>query len=113
MGELEKTALAGADTRPALVQYIGLPLTVVVGLFMAYGLIMGLVDDWHYKLSALGLLLVASAALCVVMRRDHNALRIALRWLQSKAWSLDSHEWNGATVEPFPIRRSKTSRGIL
>ena len=113
MDILENTPLAGADTRPAVVNYIGLPLTVVVALFMAYGLIMGLINDWHYKLIALGLLLAATFLLCAIMRRDHNAARIARLWFQSKALSLDNHKWNGATIEPFPVRRGKAPRGIL
>ncbi len=112
MVSLEETPLAGGDTRPALVKFIGLPLSVVVGLFMSYGLIMGLMDSWRYKIGALGVLLVATVALCGIMRRDHNAARIIRLWFQSKALSLDNHKWNGATIEPFPLRRSKTPRGI-
>ncbi len=112
MESLEETPLAGGDTRPALVKFIGLPLSVVVGLFMTYGLIMGMVDGWRYKIIGLGVLLVATVVLCRIMRRDHNAARIVLLWLQSKALSLDNHKWDGATIEPFPLRRSKTPRGI-
>jgi type IV secretory pathway VirB3-like protein len=109
---LEKTPLAGGDTRPALVKFIGLPLSAVVVLFMCYGLIMGIMDSWRYKLMALGIMLMVAMMLSRLMRRDHNALRGALLWFQSKALSLDNHKWNGTTIEPFPLRRSKTPRGI-
>jgi type IV secretory pathway VirB3-like protein len=56
---------------------------------------------------------MVAIALSALVRRDHNAPRIVLRWLQSKAKSLDNYRWNGATVEPFPVRRSKTLRGIV
>jgi type IV secretory pathway VirB3-like protein len=110
---LEKTPLAGGDTRPAFVKYIGMPLRMVVGLVVAYGLILAIMPGWYYRLIALGILAMVAIALSELVRRDHNAPRIVLRWLQSKAKSLDNYRWNGATVEPWPARRSKTPRGIV
>jgi type IV secretory pathway VirB3-like protein len=109
---LDKTPLAGADTRPALVKYLGMPLSLVVTLVMAYGMILALMPDWHYRVVGFVALAIFAVFLSMLVRHDHNAPRIVLLWLQSKAKSLDNHRWNGATVEPFPARRSKTPRGI-
>ncbi len=110
---LDQTPLAGGDTRPALVAYIGIPLEMVVGLVVAYGLIVALMPDWYYRFVGFAVLTVVAIFLFVLVRRDHNALRISRLWLQSKAKSLDNAVWSGATVEPFPTRRSKTPRGII
>jgi type IV secretory pathway VirB3-like protein len=109
---LEQTALAGGDTRPALVKYIGLPLKAVIALVVAYGMIMALMPNWTYRFVGFGILVVAAVSLWAIMRRDHNALRIFRLWCQGKGKSLDSHHWNGASVDPFPLRRSRTPRGI-
>lgn len=109
---IEQTALAGGDTRPAIVKYIGLPLTMVAPLVVAYGLIMALLPNWHYRFVGFSVLAIVAVVLSSLVRRDHNALRIVRLWFQGKGKSLDSHRWNGATVEPFPLRRSKTPRGI-
>ncbi len=109
---LENTTLAGGDTRPAMVKYIGMPLMMLAPLVMAYGLILALMPDWHYRFGGFAVLVIVAAGLSALVRRDHNALRIARLWLQGKAQSLDNHKWNGASVHPFPLRRSKTPRGI-
>lgn len=109
---LDRTPVAGAGTRPALVKYVGMPIHIVVGLVMAYGLIIALMPDWHYRFVGFFVLGFFAIGLSALVRRDHNALRIAALWMQSKGKSLENHKWNGASVEPFPVRRSKTARGI-
>ncbi len=85
---------------------------MVAPLVVGYGLILALMPDWHYRFGGLFALAIVAGGLSALVRRDHNALRIARLWMQGKGQSLSNHVWNGATVEPFPRRRSKTARGI-
>ncbi len=109
---LEKTKLARGDTKPATVKYIGTPLTMVAPMVSAYGMILGLMPNWHWRIAGLVVLVIVGMGLAALVRRDYNALRIAMRWVQGKGRSLTNRQWNGATIEPFPRRRSKTPRGI-
>lgn len=109
--DYEETALYGGDTRPAMLRWVGLPLTVAVPLVMAVPMIMNLIAGWRARFFMFGVLTVVAVFLWWTLRYDHNALRILGRWGRTKFGSFDARKWKGATPDPFPIR-SKTVRGV-
>lgn len=104
--------LAGGDTRPATVRWVGLPLTVVVPLVMAVPMTINLVSSWRGRFVAFGIEVVAVVFFWALLRHDHNALRILVRWLRTKCGSFDAQKWKGAAPDPFPYRPSKSPHGI-
>ena len=108
---LDETPFYAGDTRPAMARHIGLPLTTVGGLFIAFGMIINLLGNWRLKLIGVFLLLCLAVGLWAVLRHDHNVLRVAARYLNTKFGCLDSTHWSGATLEALPVN-DKTPRGF-
>jgi type IV secretory pathway VirB3-like protein len=111
--DYEETPLYGGDTRPAVLKWVGLPLTVAAPLVMAVPMIMNLIAGWRSRFVAFGMLVVVAVFFWWMHRHDHNALRILARWLHTKFKSFDARKWKGATPDPFPFRPSKTPHGIF
>jgi type IV secretory pathway VirB3-like protein len=110
--EYEETPLYGADTRPATLRWIGLPLTVGTPLIMAVPILMNLFHTWRDRVVVYSILAIVALGLWSVLRYDHNALRILARWFQTKFKSFDAMKWKGATPDPFPFCASKIPHGI-
>ena len=111
--DYEETPLYGADTRPATLRWVGLPLTVATPLVMAVPILMNLLHSWRDRVVAYSILGSVAVGLWSVLRYDHNALRIAAHWFHTKFKSFDALRWKGATPDPFPFRVSKIPYGIF
>lgn len=111
--DLEETKLYGGDTRPALLRFVGLPLSVSVGLVMAIPLIMNLMRSWRWRAAGFFLLICVAVFLWTMLRYDHNALRILRRFIQTKFMSFDAQSWKGAVPEPLPFMPPKKPHGIF
>lgn len=111
--EYEETPLYGADTKPATLRWVGLPLTIGTPIVAAIPILMNLLHSWRDRLVAYSLLAIVAVALWSVLRYDHNALRILGLWLNTKFLSFDARKWKGATVDPFPFKKSKVPYGIF
>jgi type IV secretion system protein VirB3 len=98
MEPLDHDPLFVAATRPAL--FLGLPIGLVTLFMLAFGLIIVLIQNPFEEL----ILLPAWLAARLLVRYDYNAVRVAGLWLQTKARSLDTAHWGGASPSPFPVR---------
>lgn len=104
-GPTEEAMLFVADTRPAMVA--GVPHVLAVFLIVLFGESVVFVGPiWSFWV------LVPYLVTRALVRKDYNAPRVALLWLQTKALSLDSHIWRGAGPAAFPIKPGKWPRGI-
>ena len=110
--DYEETVLYGGDTRPAVLRWVGLPLTVAVPLVIAVPIIFNWISAWRGRCVAFAIWAIAGACCWVLLRYDHNAPRILDRWFNTKFLSFDARKWLGATPDPFPYRASKDPHGI-
>lgn len=103
---LEEAVLHVANTRPALVPWIGLPVEVFSPLFVL-SCELGMVS-WKFAVFSLPLWAIAA----IIVRRDYNAGRVWIAWARTTAASFDGWHWGGSAVSHFPIRAPKRYRGI-
>ena len=107
MEPLETDTLYLAATRPAMVY--GVPLTVFAILLMVAGFIIVLMRDPLYLL----LMVPLFYATREVVARDYNAIGVVLLYLRTSGRSVDTRQWGGASVAPFPVRIRNRGRGML
>lgn len=97
--ELEESLVAVADTRPAVVPFLGLTYEFALMLLMGVGLDIVITknpfNEW--------LMIVAWFVAREIQRYDYNISRIIGLWLKSSSRAFDAHIWGGATLAPFPV----------
>jgi type IV secretory pathway VirB3-like protein len=107
---LDKAPLYLAATRPAMIPWLGVPYSAGVVLIAAAGIIVIYGQNPVY-LIALGPVWVA---LIVLVRHDHNALRVVDKWSRTSLVAVEAGLWGGASPNPAPLRRNKKmpARGV-
>jgi type IV secretion system protein VirB3 len=108
MDKLAEDPINLALTRPAML--FGVPLEIACLLFIAGGLaitILGNGNPFYGTLIAPFWWLAT-----LVVRRDYNAIRVAMLWLKTAGTARDGVLWGGASVSPFPVRPSSKGRGM-
>ena len=98
-----------ALTRPAML--FGVPLEIACLLFIAGGLAITILGDGNPFYGVLVAPFWWLATLLV--RRDYNAIRVAMLWLKTAGTARDSALWGGASMSPFPIRTPADGRGTV
>jgi type IV secretion system protein VirB3 len=88
---------------------MGVPLTVAGGLLMVAGLVIVLFENPLYEMIVLPLWFLAR----VLVARDYNAMGVLILFLRTAGRSVDSLQWGGASVAPFPIRVPPRGRGMI
>lgn len=104
--KLQDEPLFLAATRPALVGGVPLPLAGV--FLMLAGFIIVLFQNPLYEL-LMGPIWIGAR---VLVSRDYNAADVVFLYLRTKARSIDSSLWGGASVSPNPVKLPKRGRGI-
>ena len=104
--KLQDELLFLAATRPALVG--GIPLSLAGVFLMLVGFIIVLFQNPLYELMIAPLWFGAR----LLVSRDYNAVDVVFLYLRTKARSIDSSLWGGASVSPNPIKLPKRGRGI-
>jgi type IV secretory pathway VirB3-like protein len=113
MRKLKSTSLYSGASRPAFVPGLQLPLGVSVMLVFAGGYSVILFSDFRWWLTMIIFWVIVWLFLRVMLKRDHNALRVLGRGWLPKTFSFDDHVWGGITVFNYPVRdRRPTPRGI-
>lgn len=108
MEQLENVPLAVADTRPAMVPGLAVPLEFAVLLLAGGALIVVFLRNPLYALVMVPLWLLGRE----LIKYDYNAARIARLWLNTSARSVDARWWGGASPAPYPVRHGTPARGI-
>ena len=109
MDALAEDPINLAMTRPAML--FGVPLEIACLLFIAGGLAITILGDGNpfYGVLVAPFWWLAS----LIVRRDYNAIRVAMLWLKTAGTARDGALWGGASVSPFPLRSVASGRGVL
>src|SRR3954470_19451865 len=109
---LDSAQLYLAATRPAMIPWLGVPYGAGIVLITLAGLIMIYTHNPGYLI----VLPPVWAMLLILVRHDHNALRVLDLWSRTSLLSIDAGLHGGASPDPAPIRRGKrktTPRGVI
>lgn len=109
--QLDQAPLYLAATRPAMIPFLAVPYEAGLVLIAAFGLIMIYFHNPGYLLALLPVWLL----LVVLVRHDHNALRVANLYSKSSLVAIDTPLWVGASPNQASIHRNKKMppRGVL
>ena len=108
MDPLAEDPINLALTRPAML--FGVPLEIACLLFIAGGLAITILGDGNpfYGVLVAPFWWLAS----LIVRRDYNAIRVAMLWLKTAGTARDGALWGGASMSPFPVRPTSSGRGM-
>jgi type IV secretion system protein VirB3 len=108
MDSLAEDPINLALTRPAML--FGVPLEIACLLFIVGGLAITIPGNGNpfYGLLVSPFWWLAA----VIVRRDYNAIRVAMLWLKTAGTARDGALWGGASMTPLPIRMPAHGRGI-
>ena len=110
--KLKRTQLYTGASRPAYVPGLQVPLGVAVFLCAGGGYTVILFSDWRWWIVDLTFWIFVWLYLRILLKRDHNALRVLAHGLR-KIFNFDDHIWGGSTQFSWPVRdRTPTPRGI-
>jgi|KBSMisStandDraft_5_1062788.scaffolds.fasta_scaffold01158_9 type IV secretion system protein VirB3 len=109
--KLDQAPLYLAATRPAMIPFLAVPYEAGLVLIASAGLIMIYFHNPGYLLVLLPIWLL----LVVLVRHDHNALRVVNLYSKSSIIAIDTPLWVGASPNQAPFRRNKKMppRGVL
>lgn len=102
----EDEVLILAATRPAMMPLIGLPHGLATLFFVVGMETIIITKSVFYPLW----LVPVWAVLYMIVRKDHNAIRIIRLWLRGSALSLDVWRWSGGSLSPWPLTKQQSFR---
>jgi type IV secretory pathway VirB3-like protein len=100
--------------REPMIPGLGITINVALALFGCIIFTMVLFRGWRSWLTLFCIWGVVCVAARLRLKRDPNAFRVDLLFLNTKAFFLDGHIWRGVTLRSWPPPRNSfrgTSRG--